>query len=133
MDVDEFFAGQSEAKLIFDAVTAAASSLGPMTLRVSKSQIAFVRNKTFACVWIPGMYLRGKVAPLVLTFSFGERRLWPRWKEVYQVAPHRFTHHLELWSPGEVDEEVRGWLEQAWAADAREHRAPQLRVDGVPD
>ena len=114
MEVDEFFAGHPRSKLIFDRVWAAATSLGPVVTRVTKSQVALVREKPFAWIWMPAMYLKGKCAPLVLAFSFRERRPWPRWKESYEAAPGRFTHHLELWSPEDVDEEVRGWLQEAW-------------------
>jgi hypothetical protein len=78
-------------------------------------------DEFFALVWIPERHLRRKAVPLVLTFSFRERRPWPRWKEIYEVAPRRFTHHLELWSPADVDEEVRAWLTEAWERDAGEH------------
>ncbi len=110
MEIDEFFAGRDGSKLIFDRVYEAASSLGPLAVRVTKSQVALVCEKPFAWVWIPGMYLRTKPAPLVLTLSFRERRPWSRWKEIYEAKPGRFAHHLELWKPEDVDEDVRGWL-----------------------
>ena len=119
MDVEEFFANYPESKPIFDRVWTTAGSLGQIKAKVTKSQVALVRSRPFAWVWIPTMYLRRKAAPLVLTFSFGERRQWHRWKEIYQAAPHRCTHHLELWSPEEVDEEVREWLREAWDRSAR--------------
>ncbi|MGE5603468.1 MAG: DUF5655 domain-containing protein [Nitrososphaerales archaeon] len=133
MDLSEYFAGRDESKRIFDSVWAAASSLGSIALRVTKSQIAFVRSKPFAWVWIPEMYLRRKAAPLVLTFSFHERRAWPRWKEIYEAAPGRLTHHLELWSPEDVDDEVRAWLKEAWDGDASERPALVRRAGRVTD
>ncbi len=116
--MDNFFEGQPFSRQIFDAVQAAVQDLGPVELRIGKSQIAFRRRKPFAWVWIPGRYLRGKVAPLVLTLSFRFRDPSPRWKEIYEAAPGRFTHHLELYSPEEIDAEVRGWLKEAWIAAA---------------
>ncbi len=114
MDVAEFFAGRDRSKRIFDEVLLAARALGPVDLRVTKSQIALVHGKPFAWVWIPEIYLRREGAPLVLTLSFRERRPWQRWKQIYEAAPRRFTHHLELWAPHEVDAEVRAWLQEAW-------------------
>lgn len=114
MDVDQFFAGRDESRLIFDQVLLAAGALGPIELRVKKTQIALVHRRAFAWTWVPEMHLRRPAAPLVLSLSFGERRPWPRWKEIYEAAPGRFTHHLELWSPAEVDDEVRAWLKAAW-------------------
>jgi hypothetical protein len=114
MDVEEFFDSYDASRAIFDRVLAAASSLGPIHVRVTKSQVALVRVKPFAWTWVPEKHLGRRVAPLVLTFSFGERRPWLRWKQIYQAAPRHFSHHLELWSPEEVDDEVQAWLRVAW-------------------
>lgn len=40
----------------------------------------------------------------------------PRWKEVVHPAAHVWMHHLELRTPEEVDEDVVGWLAEAYAA-----------------
>ena len=31
-----------------------------------------------------------------------------------EPAPRRFTHHLELYSEAEIDDEVRRWPQEAW-------------------
>jgi len=85
---------------------------------VTKSQVAFRRRRAFAWAWMPGAYLRGNYAPLVLTLSFRQREPSPRWKEVVEHYPGRFTHHLELRSTAEIDDEVRAWLQEAWSAAA---------------
>jgi len=66
---------------------------------------------------VPARYL-GRGAPLVLTLSFGHRDGSPRWKEIVEPAPGRFTHHLELWAASEADDKVRAWLRAAWEAAA---------------
>ena len=53
--------------------------------------------------------------PLVLTVALRHLDTSPRWKEVVEPAPGRFTHHLELRSPDQVDAEVRDRLAEAWA------------------
>ena len=116
MTVEDFFKGHDLSRQIFEAVRLAVETAGPAELRVSKSQISFRRHRLFAWVWMPGQYLRGNVAPLVLTFSFRQRDPSPRWKEIVEPAPGRFTHHLELYSAAGVDDEVRCWLHDAWAA-----------------
>ena len=114
MTLDEFFAGQENSRQIFEAVRLAVEAIGPAELRISKSQISFRRRKAFAWVWMPGQYLSGKIAPLVLTLSFRSRDVSPRWKEIVEPTPGRFTHHLELYSTADIDDEVRGWLQDAW-------------------
>jgi predicted transport protein len=118
MTLDEFFSGYETSRQIFDALQAAIAALGPAEVRVTKSQIAFRRRKAFAWAWIPDRYLRGGHAPLVLTLLFAERDDSPRWKEIVEPAPGRFTHHLELYTEAEIDDQVRGWLRKAWEAAA---------------
>jgi hypothetical protein len=118
MTLDEFFAGHENSRLIFETVRLAVEAIGHAELRIGKSQISFRRRKAFAWVWMPGRYLSGRVAPLVLTLSFRSRDGSPRWKEIIEPKPGRFTHHLELYSAADVDDQVRGWLLDAWTAAA---------------
>jgi hypothetical protein len=117
MTPDEFFAGRDESKRIFDVVAQAVAAVGPAQIRVSKSQVAFRRRTGFAYAWMPQMYL-GRGAPLVLTVGLRRQDGSPRWKQVVEAAPGRFTHHLELASPEDVDDEVRRWLREGWEAAA---------------
>jgi len=115
MILDDFFAGQEESKLIFDTLHSALDDIGKTEFRVTKSQVAFRRRRAFAWAWMPGTYLRGRRAPLVLTISLRHQDPSARWKEIVEPAPGRFTHHLELRSPTDIDDEVRSWLQKAWA------------------
>jgi hypothetical protein len=114
--LDEFFAGYDGSRSIFDALRAAVEAIGPVELRVSKSQIAFRRRVAFAWAWIPDRYLRGRHAPLVLSVAFPYRHPSPRWKEIVEPARGRFMHHLELHEVADIDDEVIGWLAEAWIA-----------------
>ena len=118
MTVDEFFAGLEEPRRIFEALCNAVDAVGQAELRVTKSQIAFRRRRAFAWAWMPGMCLRGKCAPLVLTLSLQRRDPSPRWKEIVEPTPGRFTHHLELHSAEDIDDQVRTWLREAYEAAA---------------
>lgn len=118
MTLDEFFEGCDASRQLFEALNVAVEATGAAELRVTKSQIAFVRRKAFAWAWVPGKYLGGNPAPLVLTLSFRSRDTSPRWKEIVEPAPGRFTHHLELYSANDIDQEVRAWLADAWKAAA---------------
>jgi hypothetical protein len=116
MTPEEYFGEQHESQELFAAIARAIAGIGEATTHVSKSQIAFRRQRSFASVWMPGQYLRRRAAPLVLTLYFTMRSDSPRWKEIVEPAPGRFTHHLELYDVADVDDEVRGWLRQAWEA-----------------
>jgi hypothetical protein len=109
-----FFEGQEQARQLFDEIWSAITAIGEAQVHVTKSQIAFRRRRAFAWVWMPGRYLRGDVAPLVLTVGLRRRDDSPRWKEIVEPAPGRYTHHLELHALAEIDGEVRDRLREAW-------------------
>jgi hypothetical protein len=113
--VDEFFAGSPLGRDLFTAVARAVEAIGPATIRVTKSQVAFRRRRGFAWVWRPGRYVRSDV-PAVLSIALPEPVASARFKEIVNPSPRVWMHHLELRSTAEVDDEVRGWLGQAWAA-----------------
>lgn len=116
--IREFFAGFPASRPVFDVLQAAVAELGPVELRVGKSQISFRRRVTFAWAWVPDRYLGGGHAPLVLSVALRRRDASPRWKEIVEPAAGRFMHHLELRAPGDIDDEVRQWLTEAYAAAA---------------
>jgi hypothetical protein len=114
LTLDDYFGENVESRAIFDALREMVEGLGDVTLRVSKSQVAFRRRTAFAWVWRPEQYLRRPAAPLVLTVGLRRRDPSPRWKQVVEPTPGRFTHHLELYTAGDLDDEVRHWLREAW-------------------
>jgi hypothetical protein len=113
-DLDQFFGEHQESRQIFDALVKSVRTAGPSGIRVTKSQVAFWRQHPFAWAWMPEQYLKREAAPLVLTVGLRRRDPSPRWKEVVEPKPGRFTHHLELSSVKEIDAEVEGWLKEAW-------------------
>ena len=115
MTLEEYFEGREESRRIFGALRQAADGLDGIEIRVTKSQVAFCREKPFAWAWVPDRYLRGRHAPLVLTLAFARKDPSPRWKQIVEPAGGRFTHHLELHSEADIDDEVRAWLRRAWS------------------
>jgi hypothetical protein len=115
ISLDEFFADREpESRELFELVRAAVESIGPAEMRATKSQVVFGRRIGFAWVWIPGQYLRGEMPPLVLAIGLLRRDDSPRWKQVVEPYRGHFLHHLELFSAGQIDGEVVGWLREAW-------------------
>ncbi|HSF43608.1 MAG TPA: DUF5655 domain-containing protein, partial [Thermoanaerobaculia bacterium] len=108
--------GHPESLHLFEAVQRAIAKAGTCTTKVSKSQIAFKRKRSFAAVWMPGQYLHRAAAPLVLTVFTPGRIQSRRWKQVVEPAPGRFSHHLEVYQSTDIDAEVEGWLQLAWDA-----------------
>lgn len=113
MDLTEFFKDFDKSREIFNFLFERISQYGDIELRVTKSQIAFVKRNPFAWVWIPERYLkRRNLAPLVLTLVFPHKHPSPRWKEIVEPRPGSFTHHLELHTIEDIDTEVEELLLQ---------------------
>jgi hypothetical protein len=112
---EAFFAGHAESLAVYRAVARTLAGVGDSQVRVTKSQIAFRRRRGFAWVWRPGQYVSSAV-PAVLSVALPRRVESGRVKQVVQPSPRVWMHHLELASPDEVDDEVAGWLREAWAA-----------------
>jgi hypothetical protein len=114
MTVDEYFEGQALSRQLFDVLERMVREIGPTEIRVTKSQVAFVGRKAFAWAWMPGIYLKRKVAPLVLTLPLPYRDGSLRWKQIVEPTPGNYIHHLELYSLADIDEQVSEWLQRAW-------------------
>ena len=110
----EYLAGNPLGRAVFDRVLAALTSHGPVTVRVSTSQLAFRRRRGFAWLWLPERYLGSRSAGVVvLSFALGREDSSARFEEVLRVAPAHWMHHLEIRNAGAVDDEVAGWLREA--------------------
>lgn len=113
-ELKAFFSGYASACQIFNKLRIVIFDIGQVEMRVTHSQIAFRHRRVFAWAWIPEKALRRPAAPLVLTVALRRRDVSPRWKEIVEPYPGRFTHHLELFTAGDVDEEVTAWLQEAF-------------------
>ncbi|MGE3960206.1 MAG: DUF5655 domain-containing protein [Dehalococcoidia bacterium] len=114
-DIDAFFAGRATARELFEALRMIVDRLGEHEVRVTRSQVAFSRTRGFAWAWTPDRYLRGETAPLVLSVALDRRAVSTRWKEAIEPTPGRWMHHLELRTLEDLDDEVVGWLREAYA------------------
>jgi hypothetical protein len=114
MTLDEYFDGNEDSRMIFDCLREMIESMGPAEMRVQQSQIAFLRKKAFAYTSLPRQYQRGRGAPLIFSISLRRRDQSARWKKIVPLTSNSFTHYLELFSPKDVDDQVCGWLQEAW-------------------
>lgn len=94
-----------------------AAGMGPMEVRVSKSQVSFRRRRGFAYLWRPGTYVKSMV-PVVLSLALPFEATSPRFKQIAHPAPKIWMHHLELLDRSQLDAEVEHWMRQAYEAAA---------------
>ena len=60
---------------------------------------------------------RGLEAHVVLPRRLGS----PRFKRIETMTPNCFVHHFRIQAPVELDEEVAGWLCEAYRVGTQEH------------
>jgi hypothetical protein len=109
------FREHPRALAVVRAVERALTKVGPVEVEATKTQVAFRAERRFAYVWVPQMVLgRGSPDESVLTFDLPRRIGSPRVKEVVEVRPGLWTHHVPVASAREVDAEARAWLSEAY-------------------
>ena len=93
-------------------------ALGAVDVRVAKTQLTYRRRRGFAYLWLPGTWLRNPAAEVVLSIALPREDGSPRWKQVAHPSARIWMHHLELRGLRELDDEVAGWLSEAWESAA---------------
>lgn len=116
LDPERLFAREPGALEAYRAVRAMLDGIGPTGIRTTRSQVAFRRRRGFAFLWLPVSWARGADVQVVLTIGLGREIVSTRWKQVAHPAPTTWIHHLEIRALAELDQEVEGWLREAWAA-----------------
>ena len=115
-DVLAFFAGRPWALPMYEALFSQMEELFPeAAVKVQKSQISFYGRHLFAAVSLP--LRRKKTWPeecLVVTFGLGSRVEDPRIAVAVEPYPRRWTHHVLLSRPEEVDGQLLDWLREAY-------------------
>lgn len=115
-DVLAFFAGRPWALPLYEALFSQMEELFPeAAVKVQKSQISFYGRHLFAAVSLP--LRRKKTWPeecLVVTFGLGSRVEDPRIAVAVEPYPRRWTHHVLLSQPEEVDGQLLDWLREAY-------------------
>jgi hypothetical protein len=55
----------------------------------------------------------------------------PRLSKVELIPPRNFVHTFHVRSPEDIDDEVRGWLEEAYRVGIQEHLAAPAKGEGA--
>ena len=89
-------------------------------VKVSKTQIGFSVRRGFAWVsFLPVRRAKDRPAEwITVTFGLGHREPSPRIDAATEPYPNRWTHHVMVTAPEQIDEELLGWIEAAAAFSA---------------
>jgi Domain of unknown function (DUF5655) len=111
---EAFFVGHPLALAVYRKVCSMLDPVGPVDVRTTRSQVAFRRRRSFAYLWLPGRWLAKPSAEVVLSLALDHRADSPRFKDVAHPAREVWMHHLEVRGLDDLDDEVLGWLREAF-------------------
>ena len=122
MDTLMFFDARRDALPIFEALEAKLYEHFPETqTRVQKTQITYFHKHVYACVSFARVRRKAELPETWLTLTLG----LPYALDSERVAvkteayPGRWTTHIVIGSPEELDDELLSWIEQAYAFSER--------------
>lgn len=114
-EVLAFLGGDPGKIAIFEAYEGAVLSCGESAMKVTKTQVSWGNPFLFAMLSHPRRAADRRAGALLATFGLHRRLDSPRILQAVEPYPGRWTHHLLLARPEEVDGEVAAWLAEAWA------------------
>lgn len=102
---------------------------GNVDVRVQKTQVTFSDRFGFAWASLPVRRRRGwPERCLVVTFGLGHRREDPRIAVAVEPYPGRWTHHVLVERPEDVDDELMGWIEESHHFSLTKRRGGSARL-----
>jgi len=116
-----FFDGHPRAFPLYQALEAAIlQRFEGVRIWVGKTQIGFYGEHLFACAsFLPARKKADRPDPF-LTVSFGlDTPLRHPRAVAVQVSPRRYTHHVLIGAPEEVDDVLMGWIEASYALSCK--------------
>ena len=115
-DLQVYFSGHPEELALYAALFPALEAAFPQArVKVQKSQISFYGKHLFAMLSIPVRQKKGWPEHcLLLSFGLGRRENDSRIAVAVEPYPGRWTHHVVLARPEELDGQLLAWLREAW-------------------
>lgn len=91
------------------------SQIPNVRIKAAKTQITFANKRGFAFVSF-NPCRRAKERPevwMTVTFGLGYHKESSRIDATVEAYPGRWTHHVMVGNPDEIDEELLGWIQEA--------------------
>jgi uncharacterized protein (DUF1697 family) len=128
--IEKLFEGRPAAFRLFEVVRKYLESLGPVEVSPSKTQVSFGLRTKFAWVWLPQMWIKKQPEDsITVTFDAPAQIKDRRIKQSVQPRPGRWTHHVVIRKPSDLDASVKRWLKEAYGSgqvDRRKRVAPRF-------
>lgn len=117
MDLERLFAKDPMMFSLYQALENRIAEWFPdATIQVQKSQVSFCAPRPFCMAWPPRRRMIPGRPPHYLMVTFGLRHPEDSPRIVQRVEPYpgRWTHHLPVETPEELDAELYQWLFAAY-------------------
>ncbi len=109
-----FFSGHGEALPIYAELRGRITERWPdVEIRVARTQISFKVRYGFAFVSTRRMGRRCLDVFIIVSFGLGREVRSGRIFAASEPYPGRWTHHVVVASPEEIDGELMGWIAEA--------------------
>ena len=111
-----FFREHMDALPIYERLeNAILTRIPDVKIKVAKTQITFAKRYGFAFVsFNPCRRAQDRPAVwMTVTFGLGYPKESPRIDAATQPYPGRWTHHVMVGTPDEINEELLGWIQEA--------------------
>lgn len=121
-DILHFFDQHLEALPLYEALEQQVRAQVPdVQVKVQKTQISFYNRHLFACVSFLRVKRKKDLPPayLVVTVGLARRLDSPRVAAAVEAYPGRWTHHIVVSVPEQIDGELMGWVQEAAAFAAQ--------------
>ena len=113
--LDAHFEGKPpHIRAIYDAFVEALAAIGPVIVLPEKTRIAFQVRMSFAQLTPRRNWVDGHVV-------LARRLEHPRFRSVQTFSPRNHLHVFRLVDVGDVDDDVRAWLKEAYAIGEQRH------------
>ena len=113
-EVLAFLGGAPGPISLFEAWEEAVLACGESAMKVSKTQISWGHPLQFAVLSQPRRAAQRRTGALLATLGLGRRVEHPRILQAVEPYPGRWTHHLLLTAPEDVDGLLAAWLAEAY-------------------
>jgi len=120
-DISIFFCGHPSALNLYQIIAdRILEEIDNVKIKVSKTQISFSNKRNFAFVSFLPVKTAKERGKDYITVSFGHFKKCesPRIDAVAEAYPGRWTHHICIKQPEEIDEELLNWIKEAAALSA---------------
>jgi hypothetical protein len=108
LSLDEYFStGPAHERAVFEAVLAHVETLGPVTVEPVQVGIFIKKTGSF-------LELRSKLKSFTLCFPLSREMKHPRLSRKSISAGRRVYHYVNLSTPDDVDDLVKGWIGESY-------------------